>query len=147
MLAGSCGVTIIPWCAQSTTVPPLSDFPSHTPPTLPTLFQRQSADDKHDHTNNFVHFLTRLPFVLLTEGFLDFLCLHFSQHCFICRPSDSAVSEDAGIEPRTVVILALTFTRSSHSATSHPSFCFSYSLSLTFSVCLGIATRLCTPPP
>jgi hypothetical protein len=24
------------------------------------------------------------------------------QHCFICRPSDSTVSEDAGFEPRTV---------------------------------------------
>ncbi len=29
------------------------------------------------------------------------------QHCFICRPSDSTVSEDAGIKPRTVA-LALT---------------------------------------
>jgi hypothetical protein len=24
------------------------------------------------------------------------------QHCFICRPSNFTVSEDAGIEPRTV---------------------------------------------
>ncbi len=30
---------------------------------------------------------------------------YFIQHCFICRPSDSAVSEDAGIEPRTVATL------------------------------------------
>ncbi len=29
------------------------------------------------------------------------------QHCFICRPSDSIVSEDAGIEPRTVATSAL----------------------------------------
>ncbi len=27
------------------------------------------------------------------------------QHCLICRPSDSTVSEDAGIEPRTVATL------------------------------------------
>jgi hypothetical protein len=27
------------------------------------------------------------------------------QHCFICRPSDSTVSEDAGIEPRTVTTI------------------------------------------
>ncbi len=27
---------------------------------------------------------------------------YFILHCFICRPSDSTVSEDAGIEPRTV---------------------------------------------
>jgi hypothetical protein len=36
------------------------------------------------------------------------------QHCFICRPSDSTVSEDAGIEPRTVATSALTVRRSSH---------------------------------
>ncbi len=36
--------------------------------------------------------------------------------CFICRPSDSSVSEDAGIEPRT---LSLTVRHSSHSARSH----------------------------
>ncbi len=30
------------------------------------------------------------------------------QHCFICRPSDFTVSDDARIEPRTVVTLALT---------------------------------------
>ncbi len=29
------------------------------------------------------------------------------QRCFICHPSDSTVSEDAGIEPRTVATLAL----------------------------------------
>jgi hypothetical protein len=42
------------------------------------------------------------------------------QHCFICRPSDSTVSEDAGIEPRTVASTALTVRRSNHSARSHP---------------------------
>jgi hypothetical protein len=30
------------------------------------------------------------------------------QHCFICRPSDSTVSEDAGIEPRTVAAALTT---------------------------------------
>ncbi len=39
------------------------------------------------------------------------------QHCFICRLSDSTVSEDAGIEPRTV---AIGSQRSNHSARSHP---------------------------
>ena len=38
------------------------------------------------------------------------------QHCFICRPSDSTVSEDAGIEPRTVATTALTVKRSNPSA-------------------------------
>jgi hypothetical protein len=42
------------------------------------------------------------------------------QHCFICRPSDSTVSEDAGIEPRTVATTALAVRRSNHSALSHP---------------------------
>jgi hypothetical protein len=27
------------------------------------------------------------------------------KYCFICRPSDSTVSEDAGIEPRTVAMV------------------------------------------
>jgi hypothetical protein len=40
------------------------------------------------------------------------------QHCFIRRPSDSIVSEDAGIEPRTVAATALAVRRSNHSARS-----------------------------
>ena len=44
------------------------------------------------------------------------------QHCFICRPSDSTVSEDAGIEPRAVATTALAVGRSNynHSARYHP---------------------------
>jgi hypothetical protein len=34
--------------------------------------------------------------------FGDFFSFYVIQHCFICRPSDSTVSEDAGIESRTV---------------------------------------------
>ena len=56
----------------------------------------------------------------LTGFFCIFSCMYFIQHCFICRPSDSTVSEDAGIEPRTVATSALAVRRSSHSATSHP---------------------------
>jgi hypothetical protein len=41
------------------------------------------------------------------------LHIYFLQHCFICRPSDSTVSEDAGIEPRTVATVALA-VRCSH---------------------------------
>jgi hypothetical protein len=46
---------------------------------------------------------------LYEGGFcLDFfLFMYVIQHCFICRPADSTVSEDAGIEPRTVANLAL----------------------------------------
>ncbi len=32
--------------------------------------------------------------------------MYIIQHCFICRPSDSTVSEDAGIKPKTVATLA-----------------------------------------
>jgi hypothetical protein len=48
------------------------------------------------------------------------LCMYAIQHCFICRPSDSTVSDDAGIEPRTVAPTALTVRRSHHSARCHP---------------------------
>jgi hypothetical protein len=49
------------------------------------------------------------------------------QHCSICRPSGSTLSEDAGIEPRTVATLALEVRRSKpwldlihNSARTHP---------------------------
>ncbi len=44
--------------------------------------------------------------------------LLFCQHCFICRSSDSAVSEDAGTRLRTVATLAFAFRRSNHLARS-----------------------------
>ena len=58
---------------------------------------------------------------ILTGDFFGFFNFMYDiQHCFICRPTDSTVSEDAEIEPRTVVTSALAVRRSSHSATSHP---------------------------
>ncbi len=44
---------------------------------------------------------------------------YFIQFCFICRSSDSTVSKDAGIEPRTVTTVALAVRRFNHSARSH----------------------------
>jgi hypothetical protein len=41
--------------------------------------------------------------------------LYFIQHCFICHSSDSTVSEDAGIEPRTVGTSTLAVRCSNHS--------------------------------
>ncbi len=42
------------------------------------------------------------------------------QHCFICLPSDSTVSEDAGIDPRIVATSALVGNQMLyHSAGSH----------------------------
>ncbi len=34
-----------------------------------------------------------------------FLFVYVIQHCFNCRPLNPTVSEDAGIEPRTIVTL------------------------------------------
>ena len=51
-------------------------------------------------------------------GFFSMYC--FIQACFICGPSDSTVSEDAGIEPRTVATSPLAVRRSNHYARSHP---------------------------
>ncbi len=45
---------------------------------------------------------------------------YYIQHCFICRPSDSTVPTDAGIEPRTVATGALAVRHSNHKARSHP---------------------------
>ncbi len=50
--------------------------------------------------------------------FLNFF-MYFIHHWFICRLSDSNVSEDAGIEPRTAATSALAVRRSNHSARSH----------------------------
>jgi hypothetical protein len=65
---------------------------------------------------------SRKPYTLYISGiYLQIIFLKlFSlfNTCFICRPSDSTVSEDAGIEPRTVATWALTARRSNHSARS-----------------------------
>jgi hypothetical protein len=53
--------------------------------------------------------------------YLNFFSMHCKQHRFICRPSDSTVSEDAGVELRTGATSALEVRRSNHSARSHRS--------------------------
>ncbi len=45
---------------------------------------------------------------------------YYIQHCFICRPSESTVPTDAGIEPRSVANDALAVGRFNHQARSHP---------------------------
>ncbi len=60
------------------------------------------------------------PKYLYLDFFIYFYVGYIIQHCFICRPSDFTVSEDAGIEPRTVTTLALAARRSNHLAGSHP---------------------------
>jgi hypothetical protein len=53
------------------------------------------------------------------RGIFSFF-MYFIQHCFIGRSSESTLSDDAGIEPRTVATLALSMRRSNHSARTHP---------------------------
>jgi hypothetical protein len=45
---------------------------------------------------------------MLFGGFFLYIFFfsYIIQHCFICRPSDSTVPTDAGIEPRTVATVA-----------------------------------------
>ncbi len=47
-------------------------------------------------------------------------CTIYDQHCFICRLLDFTLSENAGIEPRTIITSALAIRGSNHSARSHP---------------------------
>jgi hypothetical protein len=52
---------------------------------------------------HFQHLMKTKYFFLGGDFF--FFCSYNIQHCFICRPSDSTVPTDAGIEPRTVATL------------------------------------------
>jgi hypothetical protein len=48
--------------------------------------------------------MSKLKKIFSTWGFFGFFsCRDYIQHCFICRPLDATVLEDAVIEPRTVV--------------------------------------------
>jgi hypothetical protein len=68
----------------------------------------------------YKEYITATLTLLFEGGFFGiFLFMYVIQHCFICRPSDSTVSEDAGIVLRTVAALVLSARRSNHSARSH----------------------------
>jgi hypothetical protein len=60
--------------------------------------------------------------ILLSEEFVKerFFQQYYIQKCFICCPSDSTVSEDAGNEPRTFATSALVVRHSKNFARSHP---------------------------
>jgi hypothetical protein len=53
-------------------------------------------------------------FKIFFGGIFFSFCSYSIQHCFICRPSDSTVPTDAGIEPWTVATGALAVRRSNH---------------------------------
>jgi hypothetical protein len=60
-----------------------------------------------------------INFNLKGDFFGFFFFMYVNKHCFICRPSDSTVSEDAGIYPSTVATFTLIARRYNHSARSH----------------------------
>ncbi len=70
------------------------------------------------YTNKSGSGLKQRANTFLQGDFWDFF-MYFIQHYFICRASDSTVSGDDGIEPRTVATSALAVRRSNHSAKSH----------------------------
>jgi hypothetical protein len=55
-----------------------------------------------------------LMFFLYIFGGIFSIFSYNIHHCFICRPSDSTVPTDAGIEPRTGATGALAVRRSNH---------------------------------
>jgi hypothetical protein len=69
-----------------------------------------------DRAHYILLFNTRAIWDILNTFLGDFFsfCSYNIQHCFICRPSDSTVPTDAGIEPRTVATCALAVRRSNH---------------------------------
>jgi hypothetical protein len=84
--------------------------PSTVAPTTSTAAPprpRRSFQEIFQQGSNEASFF--FTFRKLTN-FLGFF-MYFIQHCFVCRSSDSTVSEDAGIEPRIVATLALTAVR------------------------------------
>ncbi len=96
----------------------LAYFLFHSPPVLIVLFTWTLISS----------FSPFAPFLFKADFFIFFL--------FLCRtPSDSIMSEDAVIEPRTVATLAFTAIRSEHSARSH-SFLF---VAAACVVCLSIS--------
>jgi hypothetical protein len=94
---------------QATAMKPgLTKLPSHHIPTA----TRQKMVLVHFGQGHIYKYVL-LP-KINREGFFE--CTVF---CFICRPSDSNVSEDAGIEPWTVETSALAVRRSNYSARSY----------------------------
>jgi hypothetical protein len=67
----------------------------------------------------FLHLLVlKLSFSRFNTLFKGgFFKIYFDQYCIICSPSDTSVSKDAGIEPRTVATLALLAVRRSNYST------------------------------
>jgi hypothetical protein len=96
-------------------------LPPHSHPRLPA--SRVRSEKRQSNDVNIRHW--RACFIgcngnVIGGSFYDFSKLYFIQHCFICLLSDSTVSEDAGIEAKTVETLALAVRHTNHSARSQP---------------------------
>jgi hypothetical protein len=71
--------------------------------------QEEDSDDDFQINENAAS-ISQPPLLFV----IFFILIYYIQHCFICRPSDSTVPTDAGIEPRTVATGALTVRHSNH---------------------------------
>ncbi len=72
-------------------------------------------------TRKHIYEIAKIKSQVIHSKYIFFFPYRYNvQHCFICRPSDSTVPTDAGIEPRTVATSALAVRRSNHQARSHP---------------------------
>ncbi len=71
--------------------------------------RRVQSFGRYHHNYTVRYFAHKQNFfsVFLPGFFLDFYSVFYIQRCFIYRPSNSTVSENAGIEPRSVAISAL----------------------------------------
>ncbi len=80
--------------------------------------------------SRYFPFLGDYEYTSLRSQFVGLDFIYFIQHCVICRLSDSTVSKDAGIEPRTVACL---HWEPNHSTVSHSRFRYHLPSGLTSS--------------
>jgi hypothetical protein len=88
----------------------------HVEENKPGEVEDKEEEDGAQQRLRLVHLLVPVPVDQgkSNRGVLGFFSMYCIQHCFICRPSDSTVSEDAEIEPKTVATSALAVRRSNH---------------------------------
>jgi hypothetical protein len=97
-----------------------------TPPMFWTLrgcaFESLLLSCKEKCSLSFVPLIIHVLHTFFKGDFFGFFLyfMYYIQHSFICRPSNSTVSEDAGIELWTVATTTLAVRRCNHSARSHP---------------------------
>ncbi len=78
------------------------------------LFSSVPVHSTRPFSVSFIARCCTIFFINIFWGIFSFFLSYYIQHCFICRPSDSTVPTDAGIEPRTVATGALAVRPSNH---------------------------------